>query len=110
MCLNSNDLLLYCTNPLLVLFAGSVQILYQENLGVIDFYPSNHTGVVYVNEADLVTATGYRRKLAKLRKVKSFTLVMRQFYPCFTYCIKGNFRPRFIFAPRPECEFRTGLI
>ncbi|KAJ8317851.1 hypothetical protein KUTeg_002942 [Tegillarca granosa] len=53
------------------LTVGGTQILYEDNLGMIDFYPSDHLGVVYISEADLVTGTGYRKKLAKLRKANT---------------------------------------
>lgn len=55
-----------CTISLLI--TGSIQVLYDDNLGLIDFYPSSNTGVVYITEAELVS-NSYRR-LAKLRKVK----------------------------------------
>lgn len=53
----------------LFILVGGTQILYEDNLGMIDFYPSDRLGVVYISEAELVTGTGYRKKLAKLRKV-----------------------------------------
>lgn len=56
-----------CTISLLI--TGSIQVLYDDNLGLIDFYPSSNTGVVYITEAELVS-NSYRRRLAKLRKVK----------------------------------------
>jgi len=48
---------------------SGIKIIYEENLGYIDFHPANHIGVVYAAEADLVTQVSVRRKLAKLRKV-----------------------------------------
>ena len=50
-------------------YVDSVQVHYDDNLGVVDFHTSSQTGVIYVSESDMVAATGYRRKLAMLRKV-----------------------------------------
>ncbi|XP_014676480.1 PREDICTED: Fanconi anemia core complex-associated protein 24-like [Priapulus caudatus] len=49
----------------------NVNVLYEDCLGVVDFYPSSDTAVVYLAEADLVRGNGYRRKLVKLQKVRS---------------------------------------
>lgn len=46
-----------------------MQVLYDDNLGLVDFYPSSTNGVVYITEAELAS-NNYRRRLAKLRKVK----------------------------------------
>ena len=53
----------------LVLWAGSVKVLYEDSLGVVDFHPATSVGVIYVAEADIVGATGYKRKCARLRMV-----------------------------------------
>lgn len=50
-------------------FFKGVKIFYEENLGFVDFHPASHIGVVYAAEADLVSQSSIRRKLAKLRKV-----------------------------------------
>ncbi|XP_041376598.1 Fanconi anemia core complex-associated protein 24-like isoform X2 [Gigantopelta aegis] len=50
---------------------SSVRVHYDDNLGVVDFHTSSHTGVIYVSESDMVTASGYRRKLVMLRKANS---------------------------------------
>lgn len=44
-------------------------MLYEDNLGYIDFHPATHIGVVFATESDLVSQISIRRKLAKLRKV-----------------------------------------
>ena len=49
--------------------SDGVNVLFEDNLGVVDFHPSEHMGVVYVSEGDLVTGASYRRKIAKLRMV-----------------------------------------
>lgn len=48
---------------------GQVKVIFEEDLGVSDFYTSSEVAVIYVSETDLVAGLGYRRKLAKLRKV-----------------------------------------
>ena len=63
---------------------GSVNVVYEENLGVVDFHPSKDVGIVYVSEADLVSGQTYKRKLVKLRKVTVrsifFTLIFCNIY------------------------------
>ncbi|XP_071480485.1 Fanconi anemia core complex-associated protein 24-like [Diadema antillarum] len=49
---------------------AQVQVIFEDDLGVADFYPTSEMAVVYVSESDLVAGTAYRRKLAKLRKVE----------------------------------------
>lgn len=44
-------------------------MLFEDNLGVVDFYPSSEVGAVYITEGELASGTTYRRKLVKLRKV-----------------------------------------
>ncbi|XP_076470300.1 Fanconi anemia core complex-associated protein 24-like [Babylonia areolata] len=58
----------------------SVQVQFEDSLGVVDFHPASHVGVIYVSEADVVGCTGYKRKCAKLRmanKVRGVVLVER---------------------------------
>ena len=66
---------LYVTGELRIIcafhIAGGVNILYEDHLGVVDFHPSEGTGVIYVSEGDLVSGTLYRRKIAKLRMVST---------------------------------------
>ncbi|XP_052068236.1 Fanconi anemia core complex-associated protein 24-like [Mytilus californianus] len=54
---------------------SSIQVLYDDNLGMVDFYPSPNTGVVYITEAELVS-NSYRRRLAKLRKANKIPIVV----------------------------------
>ena len=44
--------------------------MYEDELGIVDFHPASDIGIVYLNEADLVTGSSYKRKLVKLRKVR----------------------------------------
>lgn len=57
------------STKILMLCAGSVKVQYEDSLGVVDFHPATSVGVIYVAEADIVGATGYKRKCAKLRMV-----------------------------------------
>ena len=54
----------------LLFFLGKLKVLMEDNLGVIDFHPSNEAGIVYISETDLVAGSGFKQKLAKLRKVR----------------------------------------
>ncbi|KAK7114208.1 Fanconi anemia core complex-associated protein 24-like [Littorina saxatilis] len=59
---------------------NAVQVQYEDSLGVVDFHPASYVGVIYVSEADIVGATGYKKKCAKLRmanKVRGVVLVER---------------------------------
>ncbi|XP_062573291.1 Fanconi anemia core complex-associated protein 24-like [Saccostrea cucullata] len=47
---------------------SNVQVLFEDDLGVVDFFPSSRLGVVYLTEPDLVAFSGQKKKLAKLRK------------------------------------------
>ncbi|XP_060067536.1 Fanconi anemia core complex-associated protein 24-like [Ylistrum balloti] len=66
-------------SDLSAILQGGVQVLYEDGLGLIDFYPTGNLGVVYLPEADLITCGTYKRKLAKLRKAnKICVLVMAE--------------------------------
>ena len=55
-------------------------VMHEDQLGVADFYPSSDIGIVYVSEADQVMGNMYRRKLAKLRKVRQFNAFFFKHY------------------------------
>ncbi|KAL3877130.1 hypothetical protein ACJMK2_034883 [Sinanodonta woodiana] len=55
---------------------GCVNILYEDSLGLVDFHPASHIGVLYASEADLVFQGTLRRKLAKLRKVNKVQVIV----------------------------------
>jgi len=60
----------------LLTISGQVNVLYEDDLNLLDFYPSAGMGVVYVTEADVVTGGyTYRSKLATLRKVHLYTYI-----------------------------------
>ncbi|XP_033755152.1 Fanconi anemia core complex-associated protein 24-like [Pecten maximus] len=95
---------------------GSVQVLYEDDLGLIDFYPTGNQGVVYLPEADLITSGTYKRKLAKLRKAnKVCVLVMaertatsQQYYsPLQNFCM---LELGFSLLPVPSQREAAGLL
>ncbi|XP_002731972.1 Fanconi anemia core complex-associated protein 24-like [Saccoglossus kowalevskii] len=47
---------------------GKVNIVYENDLGVVDFHPDSETAIVYVSENEMVAGSGYKRKIVKLRK------------------------------------------
>lgn len=61
-----------------MLFVGNVQVLFEENLGVVDFFPSSKIGVIFIREPELVSFSGQKKKLAKLRKVLRSCMVIMQ--------------------------------
>lgn len=52
-------------------FKGSVKMIFEEELGVVDFCLSNKTCVLYVSESDLVAGNSYRRKIVRFRNANS---------------------------------------
>ena len=71
MCITS-----YCLQPIsCCTIADQVKVIFEDDLGVSDFYTSSEAAVIYVSETDLVAGLGYRRKLAKLRKVHVYSMV-----------------------------------
>ena len=50
-------------------WTGAVNVLYEDQIGVVDFHPSSNTAVLYISEGDLVMGQSYRRRVVKLRKV-----------------------------------------
>uniref|UniRef100_A0A672QHH5 FA core complex associated protein 24 n=1 Tax=Sinocyclocheilus grahami TaxID=75366 RepID=A0A672QHH5_SINGR len=50
---------------------GSVKTIFEEELGVVDFYLSNKTCVLYVSESDLVAGNSYRRNIVRFRNANS---------------------------------------
>ncbi|XP_067292800.1 Fanconi anemia core complex-associated protein 24 [Pseudorasbora parva] len=52
-------------------FKGSVKMIFEEELGVVDFCLGNKTCVLYVSESDLVAGNGYRRKIVRFRNANS---------------------------------------
>ncbi|XP_048764115.1 Fanconi anemia core complex-associated protein 24-like [Ostrea edulis] len=55
---------------------SDVLVLFEDNLGMVDFYPSSRLGVVYITEPDLLTFSGHKKKLAKLRKANRVQVIV----------------------------------
>ncbi|PSN42738.1 hypothetical protein C0J52_13617 [Blattella germanica] len=51
--------------------SGVGKAIYCDNLGAIDFYPSDHCPIIYINEGELLSGITYERKLEKMRKVSN---------------------------------------
>ncbi|XP_051739596.1 Fanconi anemia core complex-associated protein 24 [Ctenopharyngodon idella] len=58
-------------STLLQSFKGSVKMIFEEELGVVDFCLSNKTCVLYVSESDQVAGNNYRRKIVRFRNANS---------------------------------------
>ncbi|CAM4735362.1 hypothetical protein PO909_021226 [Leuciscus waleckii] len=58
-------------SALLQSFKGSVKIIFEEELGVVDFCLGDKTCVLYVSESDLVAGNSYRRKIVRFRNANS---------------------------------------
>ena len=45
-------------------------MLFESELGVVDFHLPNKVCILYVSEGDMVAGNDYRRKLVRYRNVK----------------------------------------
>ncbi|XP_078257044.1 LOW QUALITY PROTEIN: Fanconi anemia core complex-associated protein 24 [Rhinoraja longicauda] len=50
---------------------GRVSVLFEGDLGLVDFLLSRRLCVLYISESDLVAGTNYRRKLVRFRKASA---------------------------------------
>ncbi|XP_022072277.1 Fanconi anemia core complex-associated protein 24 [Acanthochromis polyacanthus] len=50
---------------------GGVKILFENELGVVDFYLPNKSTVLYVSECDIIAGNGYKRKLVRYRNTSN---------------------------------------
>ena len=73
-CFTNVNLVLLTESDFLLLCSGRLKVVIEDNLGVIDFHPSNEAGVIYVSETDLVAGSNFKQKIAKLRKVRFYAL------------------------------------
>ncbi|XP_075734556.1 Fanconi anemia core complex-associated protein 24 isoform X2 [Rhipicephalus microplus] len=51
-----------------VSISGLLQTVVSDHLGMVDFYPSSNSAVLYITEADLLNEHAVKRKIVKLRK------------------------------------------
>uniref|UniRef100_UPI00358E24B9 Fanconi anemia core complex-associated protein 24 n=1 Tax=Myxine glutinosa TaxID=7769 RepID=UPI00358E24B9 len=47
---------------------GKLRLLFEEQLGLVDFQLSNRSCILYISETDLVAGSAYKRKLVRFRK------------------------------------------
>ncbi|XP_063053214.1 Fanconi anemia core complex-associated protein 24 [Engraulis encrasicolus] len=52
-------------------FKGSIKIIFEEHLGVVDFHLSDKSCILYVSESDIVAGNAYRRKIVRFRNANS---------------------------------------
>ncbi|KAM4618431.1 Fanconi anemia core complex-associated protein 24 [Polymixia lowei] len=50
---------------------GGVKIVFENELGVVDFHLPNKTCILYISECDIVAGNSYKRKLVRYRNSKS---------------------------------------
>lgn len=46
-----------------------MKILFESELGVVDFHLPNKSCILYVSECDIIAASSYKRKLVRYRNV-----------------------------------------
>ncbi|XP_075554770.1 Fanconi anemia core complex-associated protein 24-like isoform X3 [Dermacentor variabilis] len=56
------------TKAMYVACRGLLQTVVSDHLGLVDFYPSSDSAVLYITEADLLNEHAIKRKIVKLRK------------------------------------------
>lgn len=56
-------------NLLHSLHLESIKVLFNPNLGVVDFHPSAECAVMFISPAEMVEGNLYRKRLAGLRAV-----------------------------------------
>ncbi|XP_060591513.1 Fanconi anemia core complex-associated protein 24-like [Ruditapes philippinarum] len=103
-------------NSELVSAIQGVNVVFEDNLGYIDFHPATHIGVVYATEADLVSQASVRRKLAKLRKANKVQVLVlaektgssSQYYQSLQKFVVMELG--FIITPVPTQTEAAGLI
>ncbi|XP_030621147.1 Fanconi anemia core complex-associated protein 24 [Chanos chanos] len=52
-------------------FKGNVKVIFEEEPGVVDFYLSNKSCIIYVSEGDLVAGNYYKRRIVRFRNANS---------------------------------------
>ena len=52
-----------------VFFPESIKVLFESDLGVVDFHPSAECAVIYISAAEMVEGSMYRKRLAGLKTV-----------------------------------------
>ncbi|XP_012683567.1 Fanconi anemia core complex-associated protein 24 [Clupea harengus] len=52
-------------------FKGNIKIIFEEQLGVVDFHLSDKSCILYVSESDIVAGSAYKRKIVRFRNANS---------------------------------------
>ncbi|KFV98451.1 Fanconi anemia-associated protein of 24 kDa, partial [Fulmarus glacialis] len=50
---------------------GKIRLIFEDDLGLVDFHLSNRTCILYISEADLVAGDEFKRKLVRFRNTSS---------------------------------------
>ncbi|NXH20381.1 FAP24 protein, partial [Bucco capensis] len=50
---------------------GKIRLIFEDDLGLVDFHLSNRTCVLYLSEADLVAGDEFKRRLVRFRNASS---------------------------------------
>ncbi|NXJ52045.1 FAP24 protein, partial [Spizaetus tyrannus] len=50
---------------------GKIRLIFEDDLGLVDFHLSNRTCILYISEADLVAGDEFKRRLVRFRNVSS---------------------------------------
>ncbi|KAG7259076.1 hypothetical protein CRUP_016708, partial [Coryphaenoides rupestris] len=50
---------------------AGVKVVFEKELGVVDFFLPNRTCVLYISECDIIAGNGYKRKLVRFRNANS---------------------------------------
>ncbi|KAG8144050.1 hypothetical protein E2320_001172 [Naja naja] len=68
---------------------GKVKLILEDGLGLVDFHLSNRCCILYISEADLVTGSGFKRRLVCFRNACNLqgivfvekTQISNQYFP-----------------------------
>ncbi|NXV86202.1 FAP24 protein, partial [Calonectris borealis] len=50
---------------------GKIRLIFEDDLGLVDFHLSNRTCILYISEADLVAGDEFKRRLVRFRNASS---------------------------------------
>jgi len=57
---------------------AGVKVVFEKELGVVDFFLPNRSCVVYISECDIIAGNSYKRKLVRFRNVSIALTVIIQ--------------------------------
>ncbi|KQK74975.1 Fanconi anemia-associated protein of 24 kDa [Amazona aestiva] len=50
---------------------GKIRLIFEDDLGLVDFHISNRISILYISEADLVAGDEFKRRLVRFRNASS---------------------------------------